>query len=50
MKIGDVMSSLPPEPKDPKKPSNARITIWIVVAGFAAYMIISGIVGVVQHG
>lgn len=44
------MSYLPPEPKDPKKVSTARLLIWIGAGGFAVYMIISGIIGVVQHG
>jgi hypothetical protein len=35
---------------DPKKPSTARITIWIVVAGIGVYMLASGIIGIVSGG
>lgn len=43
------MSYLPPEPKDPKKVSNNRLIIWLVVGALAVYMIVSGIVGLI-HG
>jgi hypothetical protein len=45
-----MMSYLPPEPKDPKKPTTTRLVIWIAVAGVAVYSIIQGIIGIVQHG
>ena len=44
------MSYLPPEPKDPNKPSTTRVVLWIAVAGIAVYSIIQGIVGISQHG
>jgi len=44
------MSYLPPEPKDPKKPSTTRVVLWIAVAGVALYSIIQGIVGVIANG
>jgi len=44
------MSYLPPEPKDPKKPSTTRVMIWIGVAGVGVYSIIQGIIGIIQHG
>ena len=41
------MSFQPPQdPKDPKKTSNVRITLWIVVAGAGVYSIIQGVVGI----
>lgn len=45
-----MMSYLPPEPKDPKKPTTTRLVLWIAVAGVGVYSIIQGIIGVVQHG
>ncbi|GAA5026048.1 hypothetical protein GCM10025738_01780 [Microbacterium fluvii] len=35
---------------DGKGPSTARITIWIVVGAIGAYMLISGIIGIVSGG
>jgi hypothetical protein len=35
---------------DRKGPSLTRIVIWIVVAGIAVYLIVNGIMGVVQKG
>ncbi|GAA1517741.1 hypothetical protein GCM10009761_20260 [Agromyces terreus] len=37
-------SELEPEP-DPKRPSNARLAIWIVVGAIGAYLLGSGIWG-----
>jgi hypothetical protein len=45
-----MMSYLPPEPKDPKKPTTTRVVLWIAVAGIGVYSIIQGIIGIVQHG
>ena len=37
----------PGDGKDkPNRPSSTRITIWVVVGGFGAYLLISGIVGI----
>ena len=44
------MCYLPPEPKDPKKPTNTRLVLWIAVAGIGVYSIIQGVIGIVQHG
>ena len=44
------MSYLPPEPKDPQKPTTTRLVLWIVVAGIGVYSILQGIIGIVQHG
>ncbi|MFJ6653728.1 hypothetical protein ACIQLJ_13140 [Microbacterium sp. NPDC091313] len=35
---------------DPKKPSPARVGIWLVVGAIGAWMLISGLVGVVTSG
>jgi hypothetical protein len=35
--------------KDPRKPSTARIVIWVVVGGVGLYLIGSGIVGILTH-
>jgi hypothetical protein len=40
---------LEPDP-DPKRPSNARIVIWIVVAGVGLYLLGSGIWGIINGG
>ena len=44
------MSYLPPEPKDPMKPTTTRLVLWIAVAGIGVYSIIQGVIGIVQHG
>ena len=44
------MSYLPPEPKDPKKPTTTRLVLWIAVAAIGVYSILQGIIGIVQHG
>ena len=36
--------------QDSKKPSPARIGIWVVVGGIGLYMLISGIIGIVSGG
>jgi hypothetical protein len=33
-------------PKDPKKPSMNRIAIWVIVGGIGAYLLLSGIWGI----
>jgi hypothetical protein len=40
---------LPPA-NDPKKPSPARIGIWIIVGGIGVYMLASGIIGILTSG
>ncbi|WP_382303577.1 hypothetical protein [Herbiconiux sp. UC225_62] len=35
--------------KQPTRPSNARIVIWIVVGGVGLYLIGSGLYGVLTH-
>ena len=44
------MSYLPPEPKDPKKPTTTRIVLWVAVAGVALYSIIQGAIGIIANG
>lgn len=44
------MSYLPKEPQDPKKPTSARLLLWIGVAGVAVYSIIQGIIGISHNG
>ncbi|MCI2956133.1 hypothetical protein MN032_00380 [Agromyces atrinae] len=41
-------SELEPE-KDPKRTSNARLTIWIVVTAVALYLIGSGVWGIINN-
>ncbi|HEV7567667.1 MAG: hypothetical protein QOD05_816 [Microbacteriaceae bacterium] len=46
------MSFLPKgelEPKDPKRPSNARIVIWVIGGGIGLYLIGSGLWGLLVH-
>lgn len=38
------------EPKDPRKPSTNRIIIWVVVGGIGAYLLVSGVIGIVAAG
>lgn len=45
-----AMSYLPPEKKDPKKISQNRIILWIVVGGIGLYLVISGVVGGLAGG
>jgi hypothetical protein len=40
----------PPVPGEAPKVSMTRIAVWIVVAGAGAWMIISGLVGMVAKG
>jgi hypothetical protein len=40
---------LEPEP-DPKKPTTARLAIWIIVGAIGLYLIGSGIWGIVAGG
>lgn len=35
---------------DPKKPSPARVGIWIIVGGIGVYMLASGIIGILTSG
>ena len=48
------MSMQPPEPIKPEKPKNeisfARIAIWVIVSGIGAYLLITGIIGIVLKG
>ena len=43
---------LPKNELDPegekKRVSNGRLAIWLIVGGFAVYMIVSGIIGIVS--
>jgi hypothetical protein len=39
-----------PDDRDPRKPSAARIGIWVVVGGVAVYMIASGVIGILTPG
>jgi hypothetical protein len=38
------------DPNKRKPPSMNRIAIWLVVGGIGAYLLISGIVGIVSGG
>ncbi|MBM7829496.1 hypothetical protein JOE59_000201 [Agromyces cerinus] len=40
---------LEPE-KDPKRPSNMRLGIWLVVGAIGLYLVVSGIWGLVAGG
>lgn len=42
-------SELEPE-KDPKRVSNGRLAIWIIVGGIGVYLLGSGIWGIVAGG
>ncbi|WP_263405855.1 hypothetical protein [Microbacterium radiodurans] len=33
-----------------KRPSSARIAIWVVVGGIGAYLLLSGIIGILARG
>ena len=51
------MSYLPKEPRDkhpkdgdPKKVTQTRLAVWIFGGAVGAYLIISGIIGIIQHG
>ena len=35
---------------DPKKPSPARIGVWLVVSAVGIYMVASGVIGIVSGG
>jgi hypothetical protein len=37
-------------PKDPRKPSTNRIIIWIIVGGIGAYLLLSGVIGLLAKG
>ncbi|MCT9820713.1 hypothetical protein N3K63_10510 [Microbacterium sp. W1N] len=37
------------EPED-KRPSPARVAIWVVVGGIGVYLLVSGIIGIVSGG
>lgn len=39
----------PPEP-GPKKPSPARIGVWLVVGAIGVYLLASGVIGIVTSG
>lgn len=41
---------IPPEKKDPSVPSWRRIVIWVIVGGVGAYLLLSGIIGIVAKG
>jgi hypothetical protein len=38
------------DPNKPKPPSMTRIAIWVIVGGFGAYLVISGILGILAKG
>ncbi|WP_172582654.1 hypothetical protein [Subtercola boreus] len=40
----------PDDPNRPKRPTTARITIWIVVAAVGLYFLGTGIYGIVTGG
>jgi hypothetical protein len=42
--------TMPSEKKDPRKVSPIRIALWVLVSGFAIYMIVSGVIGVINNG
>ncbi len=37
------------EPED-KRPSPARVAIWVVAGGIGAYLLVSGVLGIVAGG
>jgi hypothetical protein len=36
--------------KDPRKVTTNRIVLWVLVSGFAIYLIVSGLIGVFTRG
>ncbi|MET4780366.1 hypothetical protein [Glaciihabitans sp. UYNi722] len=46
------MSYLPKEPrdKDPKKVTPTRLAVWVFVGAVGLYFIITGVIGVINHG
>ena len=44
------MEENPLDPKPKPKVSNARLLIWLGVGVVAVYSIVSGIIGVMNHG
>lgn len=40
----------PKDPGDPKRPTTARITIWIAVGAVGLYFLLTGIFGIVNGG
>jgi len=44
------MSYLPPEKKDPKKITPTRIALWVIVGGVGLYLVISGLIGIINAG
>jgi hypothetical protein len=46
------VSYLPKDPhdKDPKKVTPTRLAIWVFVGAVGVYLIITGIIGVINHG
>jgi len=45
-----VSDDLPLPGDKPKGPSFTRVAIWVIVGGIGAYMVISGIVGMIVKG
>ncbi|WP_460942104.1 hypothetical protein [Okibacterium endophyticum] len=46
--MGDFLPNGGSEPHDPKKPSRARVVLWVVGAGAGLYLIGSGLVGILS--
>lgn len=45
-----MTSAPPPLPGDKPSISTGRIAIWVIVGGIGAFMLISGIVGILAKG
>lgn len=45
-----MSSPMLPDDPDPKKPSPARVGVWLVVGGIGVYLLASGIIGIVTSG
>ena len=40
----------PTNSNDPKKPTRARMILWLVGGGIGLYLVITGIVGIIANG
>lgn len=49
--LGNTSGSGAGDPgNDPKKPSPARIGVWLVVGAVGVYMVASGVIGIISGG
>lgn len=48
--MNDYLPKSELEPKDPKKPSQARLALWIIVGGIGVYLVVTGVWGIITGG